>query len=147
VAESAPLARYARTVEETEGLKSGTQALGGATLIDVAGHAPPVLHSVVAQSLFASRLFNVTITNVPGPQMPLYALGSRLVEVAGLVPLAAEHGVGIAILSYDGHVTFGLIADRDGVPDLDVLRDGLEASLAELRILAHAAGKLQPSVT
>jgi WS/DGAT/MGAT family acyltransferase len=146
VADEAPLARYAHAVGEAESLKSGSQATGGATLVELAGHAPPMLHSVLAQSLFASRLFNVTITNVPGPQVPLYALGSRLVEVAGLVPLAAEHSVGMAILSYDGHVTFGLIADRDSVPDLVVLREGIEASLDELRVLAHATGTLKPSV-
>jgi diacylglycerol O-acyltransferase len=76
---------------------------------------------------------------VPGPQTTLYSHGSQLVEIDGLVPLAAEHCVGIAVLSYDGHVTFGLIADRATVPDLDVLRDGIEASLDELRVLAGVA--------
>lgn len=139
VDDEAPISRYAHVVDHAEGLKSGTAALGGSTLIDLAGHAPPIVHTLLAQSLFASRLFNITITNVPGPQSTLYALGSQLVEIAGLVPLAAEHGVGIAVLSYDGHVTFGLIADRTTVPDLDVLRDGIEASLDELRVLAGTA--------
>jgi hypothetical protein len=129
--------RYAHTVEEAEGLKSSDQAVGGSTLIDVAGHAPPVLHSMIAQSLFASRLFNVTITNVPGPQMQLYSFGSPLQEILGLVPLAAEHCVGMAVLSYNGQVTFGLIADHDTVPDLGALRDGIEAELDELRRLAR----------
>jgi hypothetical protein len=93
---------------------------------------------MLAQSLFASRLINITVTNVPGPHLPLDALGSKLVEVAGLVPLAAEHAVGVAILSYEGHVTFGLIADRDTVPDLDVLRDGIEESLDELLEVARS---------
>lgn len=136
VADADTLIRYAHTVDAAEKLKAGSQATGGETLLDLTGHAPPVLHSLLAQSLFASRLFNVTVTNVPGPQLPLYALGSRLVEVSGLVPLAAEHGVGIAILSYDGGVTFGLVADRDTVRDLDVLRDGIEDSLDELLALA-----------
>jgi WS/DGAT/MGAT family acyltransferase len=136
VADEAPLMRYAHAVEAAEKLKAGTQSMGSETLLSLAGYAPPVVHVMLAQSLFASRLFNITVTNVPGPQLPLYALGSRLVEVAGLVPLAAEHGVGVAILSYDGHVTFGLIADRDSVPDLAVLRDGIEESLDELLDLA-----------
>jgi len=139
VDDEAPVSRYAHVVDSAEGLKSGTAALGGTTLIDLAGLAPPMIHTVLAQALFASRLFNVTITNVPGPQTTLYALGSRLVEISGLVPLAAEHSVGIAVLSYDGHVTFGLIADRTTSPDLDVLRDGIEASLDELRVLAGTA--------
>jgi WS/DGAT/MGAT family acyltransferase len=139
VDEEEPLTRYRRAVAETEALKSGNQAVGGATLIELAGHAPPVLHSALAQSLFASRLFNVTITNVPGPQQPLYALGSRLQEISGLVPLAAEHAVGICILSYDGNVTFGLIGDRDTMADLHVLRGGIEEALDELRVLAGTA--------
>lgn len=138
VADESALIRYAHAVDAAEKLKAGSQAVGGETLLSLTGHAPPVLHVMLAQSLFASRLFNITVTNVPGPQLPLYALGSKLVEVAGLVPLAAEHGVGVAILSYDGHVTFGLIADHDTVPDLNVLRDGIEESLDELLVLARA---------
>ena len=138
VADESPLVRYGHAMSEAEGLKSGSQAVGGKTLIDVTAHAPPVIHSMLAQSLFASRLFNVTITNVPGPQVPLYALGSRLREVHGLVPLAADHCVGIAVLSYDGNVSFGLIADRDTVPDLEVLREGIEDALDDLMLLARA---------
>ena len=132
-----PVTRYAHTLEEAESLKSGGQAVGGTALVDLAGHAPPVLHSLVAQSLFASRLFNVTITNVPGPQLTLYGFGHRMLEITGLVPLAASHCVGMAVLSYDGNVTFGLIADHDTVPDLDVLRAGIEAELDALRDLAR----------
>jgi diacylglycerol O-acyltransferase len=134
-----PISRYAHVVEHSEQLKSGTAAVGGSTLVELAGYAPPIVHTLLAQSLFASRLFNVTVTNVPGPQATLYALGSRLVEVAGLVPLAAEHCVAVAVLSYDGDVTFGLVGDRTTVPDLHVLRDGIAASLDELRVLAGVA--------
>ena len=96
-----------------------------------------MLHSVLAKSLFASRLFNVTVTNVPGPQQPLYAFGARLESIYPLVPLAADHAVGIAVVSYDGRVFFGLNADRRTVPDLSNLRDGIDESLAELRKLAR----------
>jgi WS/DGAT/MGAT family acyltransferase len=137
VADESPLIRYAHAVDAAERLKAGSQGAGAETLLSLTGHAPPIVHVLLAQTLFASRLFNVTVTNVPGPQLPLYGLGSRLVEVAGLVPLAAQHAVGVAILSYDGGVTFGLIADRDAVPDLDVLRDGIEDSLDELLRLAR----------
>ena len=129
-------ARYAAAVHEAETLKSGSQAVGGATLISLAGLAPPVIHSLLAQSLYATRLFNLTVTNVPGPQRTLYAGGSRLREIFGLVPLAAHHSVGVAILSYDGGVTFGIVGDRDTVPDLDVLAAGIESSIDELRKLA-----------
>jgi len=138
VAEADPLLRYRRAVAEAEGLKSGEQAKGSATLVALAGLAPPVLHSVLARSLFASRLFNVTVTNVAGPQESLYGFGARLEEIYPLVPLAAEHAVGIAVVSYAGQVAFGLNADRRAAPDLEVLRDGIESSLTELTELAKA---------
>jgi diacylglycerol O-acyltransferase / wax synthase len=138
VDEEDPLARYRRQVEEAESLKAGSQTLGSSTLLDLTRHAPPIIHSFLARSLFASRLFNLTITNVPGPQVPLYAFGSRLTDVWPLVPLAAEHAVGLAVLSYDGRVFFALNADRDSVPDLGVLANGLEESLAELHDAALA---------
>jgi hypothetical protein len=137
VAESNPLQRYVHTLDRAEADKSGTQARGGETLIQLAGLAPPVFHSFLARGLFASRLFNVTITNVPGPQQPLYACGSRMTEVLPLVPLAADHEVGIAVVSYDGDLYFGLIADRDSTADLEVLSIGIAREVAELRELAQ----------
>ena len=141
VAEPDPMRRYRLTMAEEADLKSGGQAEGGQALVHLTALAPPVLHSVAARSLFASRLFNTTITNVPGPQLPLYAFGARMREVYPLVPLAAEHAVGVAVVSYDGWLFFGLIADRDQVPDLKELRIGLEESLAALRDLAGVAPK------
>jgi WS/DGAT/MGAT family acyltransferase len=138
VAEPDPMRRYRLTMAETEDLKGGGQAEGGQTLVGITALAPPVLHSFAARSLFASRLFNTTITNVPGPPLPLYAFGARMREVYPLVPLAAEHAVGIAVISYDGQLFFGLIADRDEVPDLAELRIGLEESLEQLQELAQA---------
>ncbi len=133
-----PVERYGRQIEAAEKMKSGTQALGSSTLLDLTRHAPPVIHSFLARSLFATRLFNVTITNVPGPQETLYGLGSKMTDIWPLVPLAADHAVGLAVLSYDGRVFFGLNADRDSMPDLEVLADGIEESFAELREAAAA---------
>ncbi len=133
VAEPDQLMRYQRQVEEAEGLKAGRQALGSKTLIDITALAPPAIHSFLARSLFATRLFNVTITNVPGQPNPLYAFGARLREVWPLVPIAASHAVGIAVISYDGDLFFCINADRDTVPDLSVLRDGMVSSLRDLR--------------
>ncbi len=107
-------------------------------LLDLGRHMPPVLHSFVARSLFATRLFNLTITNVPGPQTPLYYFGSRVEEIWPLVPIAAAHAIGLAVFSYDGTLYFCINADRDTVPDLEVLRDGIAESLAELGELAGA---------
>jgi diacylglycerol O-acyltransferase / wax synthase len=144
VAEPDPLDRYRRQVEEAEGLKAGSQATGSLAIVSLAGHAPPVLHSFLARSLFATRLFNVTVTNVPGPQFPLYAFGSRLEAVWPLVPLAANHGVGLAVFSYDGDLFFCLNADRDSVPDLDVLATGIRTSIEELTQLAAGGGESMP---
>jgi len=131
--------RYERVMAEAESLKKGTQALGTSTIISLAGLAPPALHAFIARALYATRLFNVTVTNVPGPQTTLYALGARLREIVPLVPLAAEHAVGVAIFSYDGTVVFGINAAADAVPDLDVLRDGIAAEIDALRELAQRA--------
>jgi WS/DGAT/MGAT family acyltransferase len=137
VAEADPLVRYRLQLREAESLKSGDEALGTATMIDVSSLAPPILHSTLARSMYATRLFNLTITNVPGPQQPLYALGARMRTVWPIVPLAAEHALGLAVLSYDGELFFTFNADRDTVHDLDVVLAGVRDSLSQLRELAH----------
>ncbi len=139
VAQADPVRRYHETVARSEALKSdGQQAAGTTAVIAIAGLAPPVLHATIAQALYATRLFNVTITNVPGPKRTLYAFGAPLREVHPLVPLAAEHAVGVAALSYDGNLFFGVVADPDTVPDLEVLLSALGASVKELLSAARA---------
>jgi WS/DGAT/MGAT family acyltransferase len=130
--------RYALQLEEAETLKAGTQHEGSSLLLSIGNLMPPALHSFVARSLFATRLFNVTITNVPGPQRPLYYFGSRIEEIWPLVPIAAAHAIGLAVFSYDGTVYFCVNADRDSCRDLDVLVDGIAESLTELREMAAA---------
>ncbi|MGZ8634658.1 MAG: wax ester/triacylglycerol synthase family O-acyltransferase [Solirubrobacteraceae bacterium] len=137
VAEPTVFRRHERTVAETEELKQGRMPKGAGTLIDLAGLAPPVLHSTIARALFATRLFNVTITNVPGPAQRLYAFGAPMREVIPMVPLAAEHALGVAIFSYDGGVVFGIVADRETVPELDVMAAGIEEAVAELLAMAR----------
>jgi len=134
-----PANRYQLQVEEAETLKAGTQHEGSSVLLNVGDHMPPVLHSFLARSLFATRLFNVTITNVPGPQNTLYYFGSKVEEIWPLVPIAAEHAIGLAVFSYDGTLFFCINADRDTVSDLEVLRDGISQSIDELRELAADA--------
>jgi diacylglycerol O-acyltransferase / wax synthase len=139
VAEGVALLRHRQIVAATERLKGSGAATGAETMIDLAALAPPVVHATLARSLYATRLFNVTITNVPGPQIPLYAFGAQLREVHPVVPLAAEHSVGIAIFSYNGLVTFGVIADSESTPDIDVLTSGIEEGIDELLALAPNA--------
>jgi len=136
VAEADPERRYRAARSAADALKSGTQVVASNTLVDLAALAPPLLHSVLARSLFASRLFNLTITNVPGPQQHRYAFGSRMLDILPLVPLAAEHAVGIAVVSYDGGLTFGINADYETVPDLAVLAGGIADALTELYALS-----------
>ena len=131
--------RHRQIVATTERLKSSSAAAGAEAMIDLAALAPPVVHATLARSLYATRLFNVTITNVPGPQIPLYAFGARLREVHPVVPLAAAHSVGIAIFSYNGSLSFGVIADRESTPDIDVLADGIEEGIDELLALVPDA--------
>ncbi len=139
VAQADPVRRYHETVARSESLKSeGQQAAGTTAVIELAGLAPPAIHALFAQAIYATRLFNVTITNVPGPQLTLYALGAPMREVYPLVPLAAEHAIGVAAASYDGSVFFGVVADRDTVPDLDVMLNAMTGSVEELLALARA---------
>jgi diacylglycerol O-acyltransferase / wax synthase len=135
VAERAPHLRYRQIVAATERLKSSGAATGAEAVIDLAALAPPVVHATLARSMYATRLFNVTITNVPGPQIPLYAFGAQLRAVLPIVPLAAQHSVGIAIFSYNGLVTFGVITDSESTPDIDVLAHGIEEGIDELLTL------------
>jgi diacylglycerol O-acyltransferase len=138
VAEADPLRRHELVRIAVEKRKAGGQAFAASTLTGLTELAPPVLHATLARSLFAKRLFNVTITNVPGSPRRLYAFGAPLLDVVPIVPLAAEHAVGIAVVSYAGGMTFGLYADRATMPDLDVLKDGITTSLLELAALAQA---------
>ena len=107
-------------------------------MISVSGVLPPVVHGSIAEMLYSTRLCNLTITNVPGPQIQLYALGSRLCRILPLVPLFKDHAIGIAIVSYDGELVFGVNVDRASNPDLDVLERGLRDEFAELLALALA---------
>jgi diacylglycerol O-acyltransferase / wax synthase len=138
VAEPVALVRFDRIVRTTQRLKDSDIAAGTDTFIELAALAPPVLHAALARTTYATRLFNVTITNVPGPRQPMYGHGARLHEVFPVVPLAAAHAVGIAVFSYDGRLTFGLGADRASTPDLEVLARGLEQGIDELRALAES---------
>jgi WS/DGAT/MGAT family acyltransferase len=140
VATPDPLPRMHAIASSTRLLKQGVAGSSAAILLDLAELVPPVVvHAALAQSELARRLFNVTITNVPGPQQPLHAFGARLREIHPVVPLAADHAVGIAVCSYDGLVTFGINADAASTPDLDVLAYGIEEGIEELLALVPGA--------
>jgi len=114
--------------------KESGQSVGADALIALSGFAPPTLHSLGARvaSGFSRRLFNVVVTNVPGPQFPLYAGGAELLEMFPVVPLAKGQAVSIGLTSYNGGVFYGLNADRDAMGDVDVLSALIEQSLDAL---------------
>jgi diacylglycerol O-acyltransferase len=134
VAEEDPVARLSAVRGAMEAHKRGGRAVGAARLIGLVGLAPPLVHSLAARltSQYSSRLYNVLITNVPGPPRPLYALGARMLDMFPIVPLAGGQAVAIGVTSYDGHMHYGLTADRDAMPDVALLADALRDSLAEL---------------
>ncbi len=92
------------------------------------------------------RLFNVVVTNVPGPQFPLYLLGRRLRSIYPVVPLAANQAIGIAVMSYDGRLGFGLLADHDALADLPAVGDMLRAAIADLSAAAGVPSPRPPRV-
>ncbi len=136
VAVEDPAARLEQISDTTRRLKRAGAADGPRALLDLEATAPPLaVRATLARTVLSRRLFNLTITNVPGPRQTLYAFGARLRELHPFVPLAADHTVGVAIFSLNGVVTFGIGADRAAVPDLDVLAFGIEDGVEELRAL------------
>jgi diacylglycerol O-acyltransferase len=136
-----PAVRYARVVETAEQRKGGAQSAGTDAVVQASGLMPPALHARALRSMFSPRLFNLTITNVPGPPRTLYAFGAPMREVLPLVPVFAQHAIGIAVTSYAGGVYFGLNADAHSVPDLDALRQAVEESIAELHAVARRSAE------
>jgi WS/DGAT/MGAT family acyltransferase len=132
-----PVERMERISDAMAHLKSGGQAVGAQVLTELAGFAPPNIMSQASRVVARQRMFNLVVTNVPGPQFPLYMMGRKLEGLFPMVPLAPNQALGIAIMSYNGTINFGLVGDYDLMSDLDELGDDLHAALAEL---ADAAG-------
>ncbi len=133
--ETDPRARVEAIHEQTLHLKQTRQALGIDMLMAAAEYAPSGIVSLGSQ--LVSGPINSIVTNVPGPQFPLYMLGARMVAMFPQVPLIDGLGLGIALMSYDGQVHWGFTADYDRVDDLEAFVEGVSRSFAEL---ADAAG-------
>jgi WS/DGAT/MGAT family acyltransferase len=135
-------ARRMQIITETMGdLKDSRHAVGAALLTELTAFAPPTIASQAARLQSAQRFFNLVVTNVPGPQFPLYVLGRELTAVYPMVPLAKNQAVCVGIMSYNGQVNFGLIGDYDGIPELDDLAEELRAAIDELAAVAEATPK------
>ena len=120
-----------------DGLKESKQAVGAEVLASVQNFAPPTILAQASRLNFSTRLFNLIVTNVPGPQFPLYVRGRELLDVFPVAFLPKDHALAIAIMSYNGRMNFGLLGDYDALPDIDAIAEGIEASLAELLALAR----------
>ena len=134
VGEPNPWVRLARLSYAMRGVTGSGRTVGADALIALTGFAPPTLHALGARAArgLSRRMFNLVVTNVPGPQAPLYAAGSRMTEVFPVVPLVAGQALAVGMTSYDGRVHIGLNADRDGGGDVDVLADLVEQEVAAL---------------
>jgi WS/DGAT/MGAT family acyltransferase len=141
-----PVARLKVVRKSMDGLKESKQAVGAATLTAVNDLAPPTILAQASRLNFSTRLFNLLVTNIPGPQVPLYVLGRELEDLFPVAFLPANHALAIAIMSYNGGMDFGLLGDYDALPDIDVVADGIADSLAELLELARG-GKPAASVS
>jgi diacylglycerol O-acyltransferase len=134
--------RRLRTISDAmAGLKRSKQALGAEVISRFNDFAPPTLLAQASRINFSTRLFNLIVTNVPGPQMPLYVLGKELEEAFPVAFLPQNHCLAVAIMSYNGKVGFGLLADYDCMEDIEVVSDGINESLAELEAAAGKAVK------
>jgi diacylglycerol O-acyltransferase / wax synthase len=118
-------------------LKESKQALGAEVIAGLQDFAPPTLLAQASRLNFSTRLFNLIVTNVPGPQFPLYLLGREMEQIVPIAFLPENHALAIAIMSYNGKVDVGLLADYDAMPDIDALAAELEDSLAELLAAAR----------
>jgi diacylglycerol O-acyltransferase len=139
-----PVRRLQLVTDAMRGLKQSKQALGAEVISRFNDFAPPTLLAQAARINFSTRLFNLTVTNVPGPQVPLYLLGRELEDIFPIGFLPPNQALFVAIMSYNGGVNFGLLADYDAMDDVDVIAQGTERAIAELVEAAEAAPKESP---
>jgi WS/DGAT/MGAT family acyltransferase len=137
--ESDPRERLRRIAERTVELKDARSAVGAEILTQVAEWTPSNLLALGARNVTRLLPFNLVVTNVPGPQFPMYMAGARMVEVFPHVPLAGNLGLGIALMSYDGRIHWGFNADYEVVPDLEAFVADTRDALAELLRIARPA--------
>src|SRR5436190_4100477 len=132
-----PVARLQAVRRAMDGLKESKQAVGAEVLTGVQNFAPPTILAQASRLNFSTRFFNLIVTNVPGPQFPLYVRGRELEDVFPVAFLPENHALAVAIMSYNGKVNFGLLGDYDALPDIGLIADGIQAALEELVALAR----------
>ncbi len=138
-----PVQRLALVRKGMDGIKQSKQALGAEVISRMNDFAPPTLLAQAARINFSTRLFNLVVTNVPGPQVPMYVLGRELQDIFPVGFLPPNQALFVAIMSYNGSVNFGLLADFDAIDDVAEIGAGIERSLAELLEIAEATAAEQ----
>ena len=132
-----PVARLRFVSHAMDGLKESKQALGAEVISSVQNFAPPTLLAQASRLNFSTRLFNLIVTNIPGPQFPLYVLGREMLEAYPVAFLPENHSLAIAIMSYNGQMNFGLLGDFDALPDIDEISANISDELQTLLALAR----------
>ena len=134
VGEPSPVVRLHHVTHAMREHTAGGRSVGASALARVGGFAPPTLHALGARAAsgMSKRIFNLVVSNVPGPQFPLYAAGARMLEMFPVVPLAKGQALAIGLTSYDGGVYYGFNGDRDAMSDIDVLAGLVDEALDEL---------------
>jgi diacylglycerol O-acyltransferase len=147
VAETDPRTRFDTVSSAMLEIKRSGQAVGAQVLTNLSGFAPPTVMSQAARLISTQRLFNIVVTNVPGPQFPLYLMGREMTDIFPMVPLARGQALGIAIMSYNGRMNYGLVGDYDAMEDLDDLPADFDAALEDLADVAGVklSGPPEPS--
>jgi WS/DGAT/MGAT family acyltransferase len=138
VDEPFPAARMRKAKANVDRVKKSKQALGADILLKLAGWSPATLHAMVARTSLKQMNYNTIVTNVPGPQWPLYCMGCQLAEAMPIAFLYDGQQLATAIFSYLGGINFGYIADKSAIPDLARLGECMEESFAELLDVARA---------
>jgi diacylglycerol O-acyltransferase len=138
-----PLQRLRFVKHAMDGLKESKQALGAEVIAGAQNFAPPTILAQASRLNFSTRLFNLIVTNVPGPQFPLYVLGRRIERVFPVAFLPENHALAVAIMSYDGEMNFGLLGDFDALPEIESIGESIKAELATLVALAREKQALE----
>ena len=134
-----PVARLKVVSSAMDDLKRSKQPVGASTLVAVNEIAPPAVLAQASRLQFSTRLFNLLVTNIPGPQVPLYILGHQMQDLFPLAFLPQGHALAVAIMSYNGRVGYGLLGDFDALPDIDVIATGIVRALQDLLVATGSA--------
>ncbi|HET6546988.1 MAG TPA: wax ester/triacylglycerol synthase family O-acyltransferase, partial [Solirubrobacter sp.] len=140
-----PIARLRVVRQAMDGLKDSKQAVGAEVITGLEALAPPTILAQASRLQFSTRLFNLLVTNVPGPQFPLYVLGRELQDLFPVAFLPDNQALAVAVMSYNGRMDFGLLGDYDALTDIEELGDALRSALAELVTAARPARRKRRS--